>query len=184
MNTYLSTRQPEFSAVVDFFKKDIATLRTGRANPGMLDGLFVEAYGVRTSLNGLANISVADAKSLTVAPWDKNVMKDVEKALVDANLNMGVVNEGDKIRLTIPPMTEENRKDLVKKVNEKMEKAKISLRGLRDEVKTAIEAAEKDKEVSEDDKFRFIKELDEATTTATDELKDWRDKKEKDIMEV
>lgn len=184
MNQYLSAKNSEFVAAVDFFKKDISTLRTGRANPAMLEGVSVEAYGAHTPINGVANISVADAKSLTVTPWDKNIMKDLEKALVEANLGMGIVNEGEKVRLTIPPMNEENRKDLVKKTNEKMEKAKISLRQLRDEVKGAIEDAAADKAFSEDDKFRFMKELDEATTKFSDQLKELRDKKEADIMEV
>jgi len=184
MNQFLSSKHADFLGVLDFFKKDIATLRTGRANPAMLDGIQVGVYGVFTPLNGVANISVADSKSMTVSPWDKNVIKDVEKALIEANLGMGVVNEGDKIRLTIPAMTEENRKDLVKKINEKMEKSKISVRQLRDEVKTAIEKAEDDKEIAEDDKFRFIKELDEEVNKSNETIKELRDKKEKEIMEI
>ena len=94
------------------------------------------------------------------------------------------VNEGDKIRLTVPPLTEENRKDLAKKLNEKMEKVRIILRGVRDKVKEAIEKAFDAKEISEDDKFRFMKELDEFSAKKNEELKDARDRKEKDIMEI
>jgi len=184
MNTYIQNQQADLTNALDHFKKDIATLRTGRANPAMLDGITVEAYGVHTPLNGLANIAVADSRSMTITPWDRNVFKDLEKALVEANLGVGVVNEGDKIRITIPAMTEENRRDLVKKTNEKMEKARISLRQIRDEIKTAIEAAEDSKEIAEDDKFRFLKELDEEITRLSEELKGLRDKKEKEIMEI
>jgi ribosome recycling factor len=95
-----------------------------------------------------------------------------------------VVNEGDKIRLTIPPLTEENRRDLVKKLNERLEKARISLRQVREDVKVTIEKAFDDKEIAEDDKFRAEKELDEFIAKKNDELKDLRDKKEKDIMEI
>jgi ribosome recycling factor len=184
MNIYLQNKQADFAGVIDFFKKDIATLRTGRANPALLEGVFVDAYGVKNPINAVANIAVSDARSMTISPWDKNVMKDLEKALIEANLGVGVVNDGDKIRINIPMMTEENRKDLVKKVNEKQEKAKISIRQIREEVRHAIEEAEADKQFSEDDKFRFMKELDEATTKFNDEVKELRDKKEKEIMEI
>lgn len=184
MNQYIQSKQEDFQAAIDFFKKDIANLRVGRANPSILDGVQVEAYGVRTPLSGLASITVTDARSMTVAPWDKNLLKDVEKAIVEANLGVGAVNEGDKIRITVPQMTEENRKDLVKKLNEKMESARIRIRQARDEVKEDIERAEKDKEISEDDKFRFIGELDEEVRNRNDELKGVRDKKEEEIMTI
>ncbi len=184
MNIYLQNKHPEFVAVIDFFKKDIATLRTGRANPALLDGVFVEAYGVKNPINAVANIAVADSRSMTIAPWDKSVMKDLEKAIIEANLGVGVVNDGDKVRVTIPMMTEENRKDLVKKVNEKQEKARVSIRQIREEVRHAIEEAEGNKEFSEDEKFRYMKELDEVVTKFNDEVKELRDKKEKEVMEI
>lgn len=184
MNNYIQSRQEDMASAIDHFKKDLATLRTGRANPVIFDGVTVEAYGTHTPLNGLANISVADSRCLVITPWDKSVGKDIEKALVAANLGVGVINEGDKIRITIPAMNEENRKDLVKKTNEKMEKAKIALRQIRDEIKTEIEAAEDDKAIAEDDKFRFLKELEEEIAKATDVIKELRDKKEAEIMEI
>lgn len=184
MNQYIQSKQEELQKAIDFFKKDIANLRVGRANPNMLDGVQAEAYGVRTPLSGLASITVTDARSMTVTPWDKNLLKDIEKAIVEARLAVGVVNEGEKIRISIPQMTEENRKDLVKKLNEKMESARISVRQARDEIKDNIERAEKDKEISEDDKFRFISELDEEARSRNDELKEIRDKKEEEIMTI
>jgi len=184
MNTYLQAKQTELSAAAEHYKKDLATLRTGRANPAILDGVLAEAYGVKSPLNSLGNISVVDARCLTVAPWDKSVLKDIEKAIIEANLGLGVVNEGDKIRLTIPQMTEENRHELVKKANEKMEKAKIAVRQIREEIKKAIDDAEGDKEINEDDKFRFLKELDEAIASRNEEIKEIRDKKEAEIMEI
>jgi len=184
MNQYLQDKQSEFSNALDFFKKEIAALRTGRANPAVLDAIQVEAYGVLNPLNAVGNIAVSDARSIVIAPWDKGVIKSIEKAIVEANLGLGVVNEGDKIRLTVPPLTEENRKELVKKLNEKMEKVRIILRGARDNVKNAVEKSFADKEMSEDDKFRFIKELDEFSAKKNEELKDIRDRKEKDIMEI
>lgn len=184
MNYYLQNKQEDFKKVIDFFKKEITNLRTGRANPAMLEGVQVEAYGAKTPLNGTANITVQDGKSIIITPWDKNIIKDVEKAIVGSNLGVGVVNEGGQVRVTVPEMTEENRKDLVKKLNEKHEKARISLRQVRDETKDEIEEAAKNKEISEDDKFRFLKELDEAMADKNNELKDITDKKEEDILTI
>jgi len=121
MNQFISLKEADFRAVLDFFQRDTATLRTGRANPAILDNVFVEAYGVRTPLNALANINVSDASSLIVVPWDKSVSKDIEKAIMTADLGLSVVNEGDRLRLSVPQLTEENRKDLVKKLNVKKE---------------------------------------------------------------
>ena len=180
MSTYLENKKED----LDFFKRDIATLRTGRANPASLDHIQVEAYGVMNPLNAVGNISVADARCMIIAPWDKGVSKAIEKAVVEADLGFGVVNEGDKIRLTIPALTEENRRDLVKKLNERMEKARISVRGIREDVKAEIEKADADKEISEDEKFRFIKEMDEFTTKVNEELKEIRDHKEAEIMTI
>ena len=135
-------------------------------------------------VNAVGNIAVSDARSIVIVPWDKTVSKAIEKAIVDAGLGMGVTNEGDKIRLTVPALTEENRKGLVKTLNEKMEKTRIILRQARDGVKTLIEKAYTDKEFSEDDKFRFMKELDEFSAKKNEELKTIRDHKEADIMEI
>ncbi len=184
MNKFINQKQDEFNKSLDFFKKEIGSLRTGRANPGILDGIQIDAYGVKTPINGLASITVQDGQSILISPWDKSVSKEIEKAIVEADLGLGVVNEGDKIRLTVPRMTEENRRDLVKKLNEKMEKAKISVRQLRDEVKQSIEGAEESREISEDDKFRFVKELDEFINKTNEEIKAIRDKKEEEIMTI
>ena len=184
MSSFVQDNQDEFSSVIDFFKRDITSLRTGRANPVMLDSVQVEAYGVMNPLNGVANVTVSDSRSFVITPWDRGVTKAVEKGIVEANLGLGVVNEGDKIRLSIPPLTEENRKELVKKLNERLEKARISLRQVREDVKSSIEEAFAAKEIAEDEKFRVEKELDEFIAKKNDELKELRDKKEKDIMEI
>jgi ribosome recycling factor len=184
MNAYIEMKKEEFEKAVGHFKKEISALRTGRANPNMLEGVMVDAYGVKTPLNGLSSVSVPDGQSIVISPWDKNILKDIEKAVTDANLGAGVVNEGDKVRLTIPKMTEENRRDLVKKLNALMEESRVTIRQVRDEIKSNIERAEENKEVSEDDKFRFLKELDEEAARRNAALKELRDKKEEDIMTI
>lgn len=184
MNPYLSSQQESFTNILEFFKREIATLRSGRANPSVLDNVQVEAYDTKNPLNTVANISVSDSRSLIVTPWDKALAKAIEKAIIEADLGLGVVNEGEHVRLSVPALTEENRKDTVKKLNEKLEKTRISLRQEREEVKKKIDQAGADKEISEDDKFRYIKELDEFVASKNEELKSIRDRKEQDLMEV
>lgn len=184
MNQYIQEKGGEFERVIEFFKKEISTLRTGRANPNIFDSIQVEAYGTMTPLNGVAAINVVDGQCITVAPWDKGVIKAVEKAIVDADLGVSVVNEGAQIRVTVPKMTEENRRDLVKKLNERHEHSRISIRQVREEIKNNIEKAEKDKEVTEDEKFKYLKELDEEIVKKNNQVKEIRDKKEKEIMTI
>ncbi len=183
MNDYLEDKKEEFQAVLDFFQKDIVKLRTGRAHLGVLDSVSVKAYDTLNPINALANLSVMD-NNIIIAPWDKGVMKDIEKALIEADLGLGVVNEGDKLRLSVPALTEENRKEIVKKLNERLERARISLRQTRDSVKEEIMEAEEKKDLSEDERFRFIKELDDHVLKLNEELKNLRDSKERDIMEI
>lgn len=184
MNQFIELKQEEFQNAINFFKKNIANLRTGRANPSLLEGVQIEAYGVKSLINSLANINVDDGSSIIVAPWDKNIIKEIEKAIIEADLGVNVVNEGDKIRIRIPQMTEENRKDIVKKLNEKIEKSRIAIRQIREDIKESIEKAEGNKEISEDEKFRFIKELDEEVGKRNNEIKGLGDKKKQEIMTV
>lgn len=184
MNIYLQNEQEEFVKAIEHFQKEISSLRTGRANPALLDNILVDAYDSKSPLSGLASVSVPDARSIIVSPWDKTVLKNIEKAIIEANLGLSVTNEGDKIRAIVPLMTEENRKDLVKNLNEKMEKARVSIRQIREVVKEAIENASKNKEIGEDDKFRAIKELDEEVNKRNDLIREIRDKKERDIMTI
>ncbi len=184
MNTYIQAKQGELEKIIDFFRKEISVLRTGRANPAVLEGVMVEAYGTKTPLNGVASITVPDGQSMLIVPWDKNILKDVEKSIVEAELGLGVVNDGDKLRLTMPNMTEENRRDIVKRLNEKQENSRITLRQIRDDIKTEIEQAEKDKEITEDDKYKFLQELDEEINKQNNILKEMREKKEEDIMTI
>ncbi len=184
MNVYLESKQEDLQNSVDFFQKSISSLRIGRANSGLLDGIFVEVYGTRTPLQGLANIKLEDAKSIIIEPWDKGIIKDIEKEIVSADLGVFVANEGEKIRLKIPEMTEEKRREVVKKLNEKHENARISLRQIRDEIKKEIEKAEDNKEITGDEKYDFISELDKEIGNKNQELKDIRDRKEKDIMKI
>ncbi|MFA6551019.1 MAG: ribosome recycling factor [Patescibacteria group bacterium] len=184
MNQYIQQQQTELTQVAEFFKKDIASIRTGRANPAMLDGVLVSAYGTKVPLQQVGNISVVDARCLTISPWDKSVLKDIEKGIVEADLGVSPVNEGEKIRITIPQPTEEDRRERAKKLGEKLEHAKVTLRQVRDKIKEAIEQAENDKVIAEDDKFRFLKEMEEEIKKYNEQLEEIRKKKEEEIMTI
>ncbi len=184
MNEFLGEKQTDFELAIEYYQSDINSLRTGRANPQILDQIRVEAYEIENPINTVASITVADSRSILVTPFDKQIIKQVEKAIAEANLGLGIINDGDKLRLTVPPLTEENRRDLVKNLDAKLEKARIQLRQIREQVKDAIESALADKEISEDERFRSIKELDEYVAKKNEEIKKMRDDKETDIMTI
>lgn len=184
MNQYIQEHKGELDNVIDYFRTDISSIRTGRANPAMLDSVQVESYGTKVPLQQVGTINVVDAHCMTVTPWDKNALKDVEKGITEADLGISPVNEGDKIRITIPQPTEEDRKNRVKKLNEKLEEARVKLRSVRGEIKTDIEKAEKNKDITEDDKARFLKEMEAEVKRYGEQLEDMREKKEKEIMTI
>jgi len=174
----------EFENSIEKFREDIATLQTGRANPAILDGVMVEAYDVKNPLVQVASISVPEARSIVVQPWDKNLANEIDKAIREAGLGLNPVNEGDKIRITMPMMTEESRKEIVKNLHQKTEDARISVRTVRDKIKEEILTAEKNKEFGEDEKFSLLEELDKKTGEHNDKIKAVSDEKEKEIMTV
>jgi ribosome recycling factor len=184
MNQFLQEKKEDFHKVIEFFKKEISALRTGRASASVLDNVLIEAYGIKNQIVAVANVSVTDSKSIVITPWDKSIIKDIEKALQEADLGLGVIPEGDKIRLTVPAMTEENRKSLVKRLNEMMEQARVSARQVREAVKKSIEAAEEEGSISEDDAERFSEELESEVKKINDDIKAVRDKKEEEIMTI
>jgi len=184
MNIYMTKHQDDFSSAIEHYKKELNHIRTGIANPELIEGIMVNAYDTMTPINQLANITVPEPKQLLIQPWDKTVSKAIEKAIVNANLGFSPVNEGGVIRLPMPPMTEDNRKELVKLVHSKHEKARISIRQTRDKVKEAILKAEKDNEITEDDKFGHLKQLDAFTSDKNKELKEIADKKAEMILKV
>jgi ribosome recycling factor len=183
-NIYIDQKKEEFEKIINHFKKELSGLRTGRAQATLVENIQVEAYGAMTPLMQLASISVPDAQSISIEPWDKNIIKDIEKALNYANLGFSVVNAGDKLIAKIPPMTEENRKDLLKILNQKAEESKISIRQVRDDIKENILAAEKNKEITEDDKYKFLTDLDNLVSEYNKKIDELVKDKEQEIMKV
>ncbi len=180
----IEAKKIEFTTLVDHLKKELSSIRTGRASPALLEHVLVEAYGVKTPLAQLASLSVPDPKTLIVEPWDKNVLKDIERGIVASNIGMMPIVDGVRIRLTLPPLTEETRKQLAKVVKEKFEGSRQHLRRLRDSIRDGIIAKEKEGGMSEDDRYRVQRELDEYTHEVQKQLTDIVEQKEKEIMTV
>ncbi|HTM67943.1 MAG TPA: ribosome recycling factor [Candidatus Binatia bacterium] len=181
---YLSTIHPKFQQVIDFLKSDISALRTGRANPGIVEGVMVEAYGARTPLSGLASITIPDPRSILIEPWDKSLVKGIEKGIQEAKLGLNPSVQGTQVRIMIPAPTEETRKALVKTLGEKLEHARKSVRNVRDEAKGEIQKAEKEKEISEDEKYKLLEQLDKTAAGMNDRIKNIGDEKEREIMTI
>lgn len=180
----IDNHKEEFIKAVEHFQTEIGGLKTGRANPAILDSVRVEAYGALNPIVNVASVNVPDARSLVVQPWDKSIIKEIEKGIIEANLNLNPINDGDKIRINLPPLTEETRKETAKLLNQKTEEAKISLRVIRDKAKEEIIAAEKNKEFGEDEKFQLLEELDKKVGAYNDQLKNLAEKKEAEILTV
>lgn len=180
----LDTQLADFDNIIEHLKKELGGLRTGRANAAILEPVIVEAYGSRIPLKGVASITVPDAKTIVVEPWDKNLLKDVEKGIVEARLGINPVNDGKTLRLPMPPQTLENRKGLIKILSAKLEAAKIELRQLRDKLREKIFAAAKAKLMGEDESYKSQTRLDDLTKQYSEQIKKLGEEKEKEIMTI
>jgi len=185
MHTHLDGHKVEFQGISDHFHKELQGLRTGRATVGLVEGVRVEVYGGQSmELKAIASLTTPDAKTIQIEPWDKTIVKDVEKALIDATLGMMPNTAGTVIRLALPPMTEEGRKNLVKILHQKAETVKINVRNVREKVKTAVTNDEKNKLMSEDDKRRQLGELDKVVAEWNAKIEKMTQEKEQEIMTV
>lgn len=165
-------------------KNEFVSVRTGQANASLLDRVFVEYYGSRTPVTQVASVTVPEARMLVVQPWDKTILKDIEKAILQSDLGLVPMNDGNLIRMAIPQLTEERRKELVKVVNKKSEEAKVAVRNIRRDGNDFLKKEEKNSDVSKD----IIKDLENKVQKLTDkkikEIEDATDKKIKEIMSV
>ena len=169
---------------LESFQHEIAAIRTGKATTALLDRVKVDAYGQLMPLKQLGNVGVQDAHTLMVQVWDKSMVAPAEKAIRDANLGLNPAAEGQSIRVSIPPLTEERRKEYVKLTKKYGEDTKIALRNLRREILHGVDKLEKDKEISEDEKSRSKKDADDLVHKYEKQINDLIAQKEKEIMEV
>ncbi|MEK7102017.1 MAG: ribosome recycling factor [Patescibacteria group bacterium] len=184
MHPLLDTHKEAFVKIIEHVKAELANLRTGRAHASMVTELLVTAYGVQQPLKALASITVPDARTLAVEPWDKSIVGDIERGIREANLGVNPVNDGRIIRIPMPQMTEESRREMSKVLGQKLEQARISIRQFRDEVREKIQTAEKDKEVNEDERFRLQDQLDDMVRAYNEQIKTMGEEKEKEIMTI
>lgn len=165
-------------------KEDLNTVRAGRANPALLDRITLDYYGVSSPLKNISNISAPDPRTLMIAPFDPKSIQDIEKALNLANLGINPVNDGKVIRLIIPQVTEERRKELTKSVRKMGEEAKIAVRNLRREANDSLKKQEKSGDLTEDDLKKEMNEVQKKTDVCIKEIDDIINQKEMEIMEV
>jgi len=169
---------------LEAFKRDLARVRTGRANLALLDGVKVEYYGTPTPLSQVATLTVADARLITVKPWEKNMIPVIEKAVRASDLGLNPVADAELVRLPIPPLTQERRKELAKRIKKMAEDARVAVRAARRDGNDLLKTAEKDKEISEDQSKAGQKSIQELTDKYVKQVDDVAANKEKEIMEV
>lgn len=169
---------------VEVLKGEFSGIRTGRANPALLDGIKVMSYGSLTALNQVAGISVPESRMLLIQPWDKTLIPEIEKAIMKSELGLNPINDGKVIRLPIPTLTEERRHELVKLVKKMSEDSKVAIRNIRRDANDEIKKLEKDKKVSEDESKKAHDKTQEYTNKYILQIDEALAKKEKEIMEV
>ena len=180
----LNKTKTNMAAVSEKLKKDLGTLRTGRANPQMVENVRVEYYGVPTPLKQMAMINVTDARTLEIQPWDTTAMKEIEKALQQADLGVTPTNDGKIIRIIFPPMTEDRRKTLVKTISKMTEDYKVNVRNERRDSIEKLKKAQKAGEITEDDCKRYEVDAQKATDAAIANIDKIVAEKEKEIMTI
>lgn len=184
INEILKDGKSRMEDVITATKRSFAGVRTGRANPALLDRIVVTYYGTPTPLNQMANISTPEPRLLVITPWDKSVLKDVEKAILTSDLGLVPTNDGTVIRIAIPQLTEERRKELARLVRKDAEELRVRIRNIRRDLNDSIKKLEKNGDISEDDSRRFQDNVQEMTDKYIAEIDELLDAKEKEIMEV
>ena len=190
MTTFGNTREAMASAktrmekAVDDFRKDLATLRTGRANSSLLDSVRVDYHGTPMPVNQLGTVTTPDATMIVIAPWDPSAVPLIDKAIRTSDLGLNPTNDGKVVRVPIPALTEDRRKDIVKQLHKVLENHRTAVRNVRRDLKEAIEKLEKDKKISEDEKKRGLDELEKLSQAETQKIEGLSAAKEKEIMTI
>ena len=184
MKTVYETAKTKMGKTVNALVSEYGAIRAGRANPQILDKIQVDYYGTPTPINQLASVSVAEARVLAIQPWDKSVLKAIEKAIQTSDIGINPQNDGSMIRLTFPPLTEDRRKELVKDIQKIAENAKVAARSIRRDCLEKLKSMKKNSEITEDDLKDGEKEIQKITDNIIKEIDDISDKKQTEIMSV
>ena len=183
-NAIKNDTKTRMEKTIETLKGDFGSLRAGRAHVSLLDGIMVEAYGSPTPLAQVGTISVPDARTLSVSVWDRGLAKAVEKAIMESDLGLNPASDGQLIRIPIPPLSEERRKELTKIAGKSAEQNKVAIRNIRRDALDEIKKLKKDNSISEDDEKRFENEVQKLTDDSIKKIEELLVQKEKDIMQV
>lgn len=184
MNELIKLTEEKMNKSIEALEREYKSIRAGRANVAVLDRITVDYYGVPTPIQQMAAVSVPEARSLVIQPWDASTLKDIEKAILTSEIGINPQNDGKVIRLNFPPLTEERRKDIVKDVRKKSEDAKVAVRNQRRDALDKLKALKKDNKITEDDVTNGEKKIQTLTDKACKEIDNLADIKEKEIMEI
>jgi len=184
VNDITNDAEEGMKKAVDSFKRDLQKIRTGRANAAMLDGIKVDYYGTPTPVNQVATVQVVDARLITVKPWEKSMLSVIDKAIRASDLGINPVADSELVRLPIPPLTQERRKELAKVVNKQTEEARVAVRSARRDAMDMVKDAEKDKDITEDERKTGEKKIQDLTDKYIAMIDDIAKAKEKEIMEL
>ena len=180
----ISEYKEQIHKSLEHLKQDISSLRTGRATPAIVEDIMIEAYGMKQPLKALASISVLDAKTLAIEPWDKSIIAAVDSGLRLSDLGINPVNDGKVIRLPLPELSQERRKELIKVLHAKLENARIVIRKIREEARELIDMQEEERMIGEDQKYKFHEEIEKMAKEANEKIKEIGEEKEKEILKV
>ncbi len=181
---HIETASTEMQNALVHFDSELASLQIGRANPALVSDIMIEAYGTTQALKACANISVPDAQTIQIQPWDKGILSSIDKALQVSSLNLNPQNDGIVIRINIPPTTEERRKDLVKVVGQKAEDCRVSIRRARQKAHDTIKSMKESKEISEDEYYTYEDNLQKKVDESNKNVEEKAKKKEEEIMSI
>ncbi len=184
MDTIFAKSQEKMDKTINALLNEYSTIRAGRANPAVLDRIMVEYYGTPTPINQMAAISVPEPRTIMIAPWDKNSLRDIEKAILTSDLGLNPQNDGSTLRLNFPPLTEERRKELVKGVYKYAEDSKVAIRSIRRDSLEKLKDMKKKSEITEDDYKNAEKKMQDITDKFCKEIDGISAKKDKEIMEI
>ena len=180
----MAAARTRMEKAVDDFRKEAATIRTGRANASLLDNVRVDYHGTPMPLNQLGSMTVPDPTMIVISPWDPSAVALIDKAIRTSDLGLNPTNDGKVVRVPIPSLTEERRKDLVKQLHKVLENHRTAVRNIRRDIKEAIEKLEKDKKISEDEKKRSLDELEKVSHAETKKVEDLCAAKEREILGI
>jgi len=179
----IAAARTRMEKAVDDFRKELATVRTGRANAGILESIRVDFYGTPTPVNQLGTVTVPEPTMLVISPWDPSVVGAIDKAIRASDLGLNPTNDGKVVRIPIPSPTEERRKELVKHIHKVLENHRTAVRNIRRDIKEAIDKLEKDKKISQDEQKRSLDELEKVSHSETKKIEDLSVMKEKEVLE-